>query len=506
MKDLNILYIQPQEAHDTNDFLSCLLRISNYLNSKKCELKGKIQEQYLDLRFEPLPKFIPKNITDYRKKLVRLLEEIQNQFDFNLVAISCYSQFKYLNSVEIACIIKKYINPLCFIVVGGPHPTILPKDFHSRNLPAYIKKEYGRNCSPFDFLIKNEGEIPFFKLIKGILNNSIEYRETIKDSCKILKSEIIENLDNTPIIDYSLFRKYKENLKEFGQINIDFSRGCPFTCKICTNSTDLMPCYKKVRFKSIDRCIEELKAIRETDWLQFNILYISDMIFLPRKSYRMEFYRKFKEFKNDEKGFPYQILVNERIEYCSELDLRNYKELNIIPQIGFESGSKTMLKRMGKIKSINETDELKQNEGYLKKVEKIIQIANDIKLTFLLNYILSPPGSDFQTFKENMDFFLEKRFNGLSLIKKYDVNLYFSKYSGLYGSKIYDEIESIYGGKIYFKNWWKIFHEDQRALSALIEPSKVLTLIQSLKLDETFLKELFKKQFARKNNFYNPAK
>ncbi|MHA1724232.1 MAG: B12-binding domain-containing radical SAM protein [Promethearchaeota archaeon] len=506
MKNINILYVHPQEAHGKLDFLSNLLRISNYLNSRKSELKGKIQELYLDLRFENLPRFIPKNIVEYRKALKQLLEKIQSDFHFNLAAIACYSQFKYLNTVEIASIIKKYINPECIIVVGGPCPTLLPQDFQPGNLPNYIEKEYGKRISPFDFLIKNEGEIPFFKLIKNIMNNSIEYRENLMETCKILESEIIQNLDETPIIDFSLYKKYSDIINEYGQINIDFSRGCPFNCKICTNSTDLMPCYKKVRFKSIKRCIEELKALRDIKWFKFNTLYITDMIFLPRKSYRKEFYQKFKEFKNEQNGFPQQIIINERIDVCSEFDMKNYKDLNIVPQFGFESASKIILKQMGKVIAKDNLDEMKKIDNYLKKAKEIIHIANDIQLIVIFNYILSSPGSNFQTFKEITNFFLKKQFNGLSLVEKYDVNLFFSKYSGLYGSKIYDEIESIYGGKIYYKNWWKIFHENQRALSALIEPSKDLTLIQSLKLDEVFIKEVFKKQYARKNNFYNPAK
>lgn len=506
MKELKILYIHPHESHNTFDFLSCLLRISNYLNSRREELIGKIQEDYLDLRFEGLPRFIPKNIKKYRIELTRLLERKREEFNYNLVAISCYSQFKYLNTVEIASIIKNYIDPECNVVVGGPHPTILPQDFQPGNLPDYIEKEYGKNKAPFDFIIKNEGEIPFLNLISGILSGTIQLRENIMDSGSIIESETIQNLDDVPIIDFNLYKKYRKDIAEFGQINIDFSRGCPFRCKICTNSTDLMPCYKNVRIKSIDRCIEELKTIRETKWLHFNTLYLSDMIFLPRRSYREEFYEKFKALKKDEIGFPYQIMINERVELCSETDLKNYKNLDIVPQIGFESGSKTMLKRMGKVNGKNQNLRDKNIENYLKKMEKIIQVSAEIELTILLNYILSPPGSDAHTIKESWNFFLEKRFKGKSLVERYNINLYFSKYSALYGSKIFDDVEDKFGGKIYFKQWWKIFNEDQRALSALVEPSLTLSLIKSLNMNQDFLKQLFRLQINRKNEFYHPAK
>lgn len=506
MKSLKILYIHPQEPHNTYDFLSCLLRISNYLNSRKKELNGTIQEEYLDLRFESLPEYIPKKIEQYRRNVTKLLEETQKRFNFNIVAISCYSQFKYCNTVEITSIIKRSINPDCIIVVGGPHPTILPRDFQPGNLPDYIEKKYGKMNSPFDFIIRNEGEIPFYRLIKAIFNDTINPRKELTDQALIVKSETIEDLDEVPTIDFRLYKKYRDEITKFGQINIDFARGCPFSCKICTNSTDLMPCYKKVRIKSVSKCMEELRVIRDTEWLKFNTLYINDMIFLPRRSYRERFFREFKKFKNHKWGFNHPIMINERVELCSESDLKKYKELNIIPQIGFESGSKTMLKRMGKIKVKNEYGGEKNIESYLSKVENIIQIANEIDLVVLLNYIVSPPGSDQNTIKENEDFFLKRRFDGYSLIEKFNVNLCFSKYSALFGSRIYDEIEEKYNGIIYFKEWWKIFHEDQRILSALVEPSDTISLLESINRNRNFINSLFKEQLSRKNNFYHPAK
>ena len=48
-------------------------------------------------------------------------------------------------------------------------------------------------------------------------------------------------------------------------------------------------------------------------------------------------------------GFPFQLNVSERIELCSKKDLTYYKKFNIVPHIGLESCSKTLLFRMGKI-------------------------------------------------------------------------------------------------------------------------------------------------------------
>jgi len=120
MKNIEILYIYPFESYGFPSLLNNFIRISNFLNSKKKELEGSIEEEYLDLRYENLPNFIPKNIEKYRIELTKLLKQIYSRFEFNLAAISCYRGYSYINTIEIANLIKHYINPLCIVVVGGP--------------------------------------------------------------------------------------------------------------------------------------------------------------------------------------------------------------------------------------------------------------------------------------------------------------------------------------------------------------------------------------------------
>ena len=129
-------------------------------------------------------------------------------------------------------------------------------------------------------MIKEEGEIPFYRLIKLLLNNSIKKRNDLRQPCTILKVENVKNLDDLPIIDFGLYKKYREKIRDFGQISLEFTRGCPFRCKMCVNSGNLMGCYQNVRLKPVEKCIIELKAIRDShSWLECSSIYISDMIF-----------------------------------------------------------------------------------------------------------------------------------------------------------------------------------------------------------------------------------
>ncbi len=501
VKSLKILYIYPHEPQNFVEFLSGFIRMSNHLNSRKDELEGLISEQYLDLRFENLPEFTEEKIEIYREELRILLKKIYDEFNFDVVAILCYSSFKYINSVEIASVVKRFINPKCVVVVGGPHPTLCPEEFQLENLPDYFYHTFPRNETPFDFVVKEEGEIPFFKLIRGILNGSVIKRKSLTESCRELGPEIMANLDDLPIIDYELFKKYSKDLEKFGQVNLEFTRGCHYRCKMCVNSTNRIACYKNVRIKSIDRCIQELRAIRDTKWLSIKSIYISDMIFLPGSRYRNEFFKKFQKLKDE--GFPFHIRVNDRIEVCSKQDLKYYKKFNFTPHFGFESASKTLLKRMGKVPGRTDKKIDQNVDKYLRKVEKIIKIVNILDLDVNLNYMLLTPGSDLLTYEENRHFLLGKRFNGKSLVEKYNVNLWLGKYHAYFGHKLYEECEEVYGGQIFYKKWWRMFVKNQRLLCVMVDPSSELSLKEGFKLEVKIMAEIFKIQMKRKNKFFS---
>ncbi|MFX1596638.1 MAG: B12-binding domain-containing radical SAM protein, partial [Promethearchaeota archaeon] len=451
-KVFRIMYLFPQEIGKGPDAIyTCFLRISNYLNSKKKELPVEIEDIYIDLRFEELPPFSFQNLYIYLKELKNLLSKIFNSFPFDLVAISCYSSYEYLNSIIVAYLIKLYTNPKVKIIVGGYHPTLYPEEFLSANIPSFIKKYFPKQNILFDFLIKGEGEITFFKLIKRLLNNKIN-EDIIKNKDGfILEGETIHSLNELPLIDLSLLKRYKEKLKG-RRLNIDFGRGCMFRCKICipTNGTEL-PFHKNVRFRSIDKCIEELIVIRNTKWLKTNNIFISDPVFFPKRSLRNEFYEKFRNFIKNEGKYPYTIGIYDRVDLCLKEDLLHYKEFDMMPHLGFESASISMLKILNKINSKHERDFI----GYIKKLEELIILSNQINLNIWMFLIIGLPGETIEVIKDNRDFFLEQRFNGKSLSELYNIILDIRYYKAIPGSLIYNSCENKYGSKIFFKKWWR---------------------------------------------------
>lgn len=495
-----IMYLFPQEiGKGPNAIYTYFLRISNYLNSRKNELTREIDEIYIDLRFEELPQFNFQNLSIYLVELKLLLDEIYINFPFNLVAISCYSSYEYLNSLVVANLIKSRINPKVKIVVGGYHPSIFPEEFQSNKLPVFIYKHFPKRETPFDFLIKGEGELTFFKLIKQLLNNGLKENNKEEKECKILEGETFISLDDLPLIDLSLLKRYKQKLKG-RRLNIDFGRGCMFRCKICIPSSGMgLPFHKNVRFKSVDKCIEELQIIKDTKWLEINDIAISDPIFFPKRSLRTEFYEKFRKFIKNEENFPYAIFIYDRVDTCSKEDLLQYKEFNIIPQLGFESASIPMLKILNKINSKNDQNIRK----YREKLEDLIIFSNKIHLNIQMNIIIGLPGETKEIIEDNQKFFLEKRLNGKSLSEKYKIIIDIRYYKAIPGSTLYDTCEEIYGGKIYYKEWWKLPLVNHRVFNKIVKPSKSLDFLDSLRLNYKWIKEFIRNQISNKTPFYN---
>ncbi len=503
MNNIKILYIYPFESYGTPFLLNSFIRISNFLNSKEKELNGLVDEKYLDLRYENLPEFIPKNLQIYRNKLRKLLKENYKKFKFNLVAISCYGGYSYINTIETANLIKKFINPKCIIVVGGPHATINPEDFQPASFPNFISEEYPQNTSPFDYLIKDEGELPFFKLVKDLLNNKINRRNSLSKNCIILEPELVSNLDDIPIIDLSLYEKYKNIIKKNNRIFLEFTRGCIFRCNFCPNSESFLDGYKTLRVKPVKKCIEELNVIKNTKWLSVKQVEISDMIFLPKKSLREQFFKELERIYQEEGGLPFQLRIETRVDTCNIEDLEIYKKFNIFLRIGLESCSKTLLYRMGKICGKNEEQIKRGINRYLMKFEEIIREANKLDLPISYYILMGLPGEDRSTIQENWDFFFQKRGDGKSLAEKYKINIRFNKYLAFSGSEVYSQAQNKYGAKIYYKNWWKIFNEKQPYYSMIVDPSKDFNFMDSLTLNFKFIKEIIKVQNALRNPFYS---
>lgn len=153
-------------------------------------------------------------------------------------------------------ILLKEENPDIISIVGGPHPTALPK----KTLEEF---------NSFDYVCKGESEYTIIELLKSIENkakidnvNGIAFRKEGK-VVETPDRPFIKSLDNLPFPARHLIDQTKYTIEtvhgERGRFTtIQTSRGCPFKCIFCYPVLG-----NRVRYRSPESVVNELKIIEE---------------------------------------------------------------------------------------------------------------------------------------------------------------------------------------------------------------------------------------------------
>ncbi len=133
--------------------------------------------------------------------------------------------------------------PDIYTVIGGIHATVMPQEA----------------AEHADSVVVGEGEIA--------LNNIVKDLQSGKRPDRIIQGEYVKNLDDIPspawdLIDYKFYLQYSPH---FGPrlkmpcASLVTSRGCPFRCVFCHNSTRTYP----TRYFSAQRIVDEVTYFYE---------------------------------------------------------------------------------------------------------------------------------------------------------------------------------------------------------------------------------------------------
>lgn len=229
----------------------------------------------------------------------------------------------YDASVTAANIIKE-IKPKTKVFVGGPHPSICPDELES--------------LQSIDCVLRGEAEITFPELLDDVTNG--------RCLPKVVEGRRLDNLDDSPWADRDLFASKEEpfvSLLKPPFVTLIASRGCRYNCNYCQPAERIMFGHK-VRRRSVNNVIEELKALR--DKFNFNSFMIHDDCLTEDRPWVLEFCRRIKK-----EGFRQPFVAQSRADIiCDNADMikimrRAGLELMII---GFESGSDRVLKYLRK--------------------------------------------------------------------------------------------------------------------------------------------------------------
>lgn len=136
--------------------------------------------------------------------------------------------------------IVKDINSKCKIMIGGAHPTALPRE----------TMNFG-----FDIIVVGESE--------GVINNILDYVDLCLEEYPtvIYGNSNLMNIDYIPYPSRDLvsITEYTRLVNGKKATSIIASRGCPYICSFCVNSTKSL--FTKTRFRNVDNIIREMKEI-----------------------------------------------------------------------------------------------------------------------------------------------------------------------------------------------------------------------------------------------------
>lgn len=287
-----------------------------------------------------------------------------------------------INHVFKMCrIIKEDLGLDCATVVGGTHPTILPKET--------LQNPY------VDFAVISEGEITFYELVKTIKERRTNF-ENIKglyykkdgQTLNTPARELISNLDDIPfpardLFDLKLY--YSAPTKKLTSEQCSpllTSRGCAYNCIHCVSKSIWR---RQVRYRSVENVMAEIEeCIDRYNIKEFNIL---DEHFTINKKRAAEVCQKIID-----KKLPIAWICFSRADAMDDelADLMAKAGCKKI-SIGLESGSQKMLNLMRKGTTL---------EQGRKTVRTIIKHGIQAHASFMLGNI----GETKETVRETIDF------------------------------------------------------------------------------------------------------
>lgn len=226
-------------------------------------------------------------IEPYTKKNIDELIDLLSDINPDIIGINLRSSF-YKICIDVAEKIKRNF-PKSLLVIGGIHPTISPEDC----------------INHADIVCIGEGEEALSELADKIMSGE-DIKDIknlwIKSNNEIIRNDLrpLTNLNELPFIDYSSENKHYIDAQPMDMHLYDImtSRGCPFSCTYCCNST-LRSIFKEkgsyMRRRSVDNVVSELVAAKN-NFKELQHIRFQDDVFTFDKEWLKEFKLKYKEF------------------------------------------------------------------------------------------------------------------------------------------------------------------------------------------------------------------
>lgn len=245
-----------------------------------------------------------------------------------------------VNEVKEILEVTKKIDKQIITIIGGPHPSAVP----------YESMEFFQHA---DFGFKGEAEIGLPMLLDTLFNKRKTDLEKIpgliwkeNGHWKVNEQVFHDTLDDFDYLAWDLIKP--EEYSQPGTITagntapIITSRGCPYHCTFC--SAHIIS-GRKIRFRSIENIIQEIKLLKENHRIQK--IAVMDENFTFNKQHVVSFCNRIIE---ENLGLKFYLPQGARLDALDEELLLLMKKAEFSPHIslGIESGSGRILKMIKK--------------------------------------------------------------------------------------------------------------------------------------------------------------
>lgn len=291
------------------------------MNNTKIVLVNPPQQNSIDDHLDPplgllyIAANLEKN--GYSPRVVDLSGQPESKWErligtADIMGITVYTAS--LNVSRRIAAISKRNNHKLKVVAGGPHPTSLP--------------EQTLSYPEFDLVVKGEGEEEMVNIAKG------HYPEK-----RIVQARTLEDLDAFPdparhLVD---IRGYHRNVEGNPATTLITSRGCPYSCNFCCRDIH----GRKVRFRSVERVLAEIKGIQAAYGINSFLFY--DDVFTMNIGGRLE------RLCQGIKPLNIRFRCNGRVGVNKPEDYQLLKEAGCEEiAFGIESGSQRILNALNK--------------------------------------------------------------------------------------------------------------------------------------------------------------
>jgi anaerobic magnesium-protoporphyrin IX monomethyl ester cyclase len=345
----------------------------------------------------------------------QIKKEIQNRKP-QIVGISGPFTCQIENSVKVSDLTKE-VDPTILTVIGGPHVTLVPKEF----------LEEAKNV---DIAVIGEGEYAMLEVVQAF-----EGKKQLKDLQGIAyrhdenvvvnpSRPLIENLDELPYPAYDLVNMEQYlNPKEIGYrsfrdhaISMITSRGCPFNCCFCAVHLHMGQTF---RAHSAEYVLNHIQFVVDTFEVK-NIFFEDDNLTLNIKRFEAIcdgiIQRKLKIGWETPNGVRADCL---NLELLKKMKRSGCKSVFV----GVESGDQQILDNVI-CKSLD-----------LNRVVEFAKNAKEIGLKTGGFYIIGFPGETKENMQRTVDF-------ALDLKRRYDVGMHLFAATPSYGTRLYEECKA----------------------------------------------------------------